>query len=236
MEVKMRRYIIIIINIIICLSLVSCTAYWKEPLPNSGIWFCQELDMYIDFGLMQKQGDGIDCVKQYDVESQEYVSLSFSTDFGGNKIYIRDHNSSGTMILNGYYHYDNEKFLINPFYENEQLTDTKKEYLFLKTDFYPKDGIFYCKELKMEINFAQIENTPYCVYWYKDSGEIETLQVRITPKGKDLIILSEDGFNSDVTILNGIYKWQDDEFRIDSTYSTIFENKTYVFVKHSNTD
>ena len=101
---------------------------------------------------------------------------------------------------------------------------------------YPKDGTFYCEELKMEINFSKVEDTPNCAYLYDEDENANNLQILISMGGKSLTILSEKGFEDETTYLSGTYKWQDDKFYIDSTYSTVFENKTYVFIKRSSTD
>lgn len=96
---------------------------------------------------------------------------------------------------------------------------------------YPKDGIFYCDELKMEIDFSKAEHTSHCACLYDENDNSSALQVLITMGGNTLIIVPENDFESETTYLRGTYKWQGDEFCIDSTYSTVFRNKTYFFIR-----
>lgn len=94
----------------------------------------------------------------------------------------------------------------------------------------PKTGNFYCKELQMGIDFSKLESE--MGYLYDENKEMQNLQVLIDMNGNSLIILSEEGFNSDTTYLRGKYKWRDDTFYIESDYSTVFRNNTYAFVKN----
>ena len=82
----------------------------------------------------------------------------------------------------------------------------------------------------MGIDFSKLESE--MGYLYDENKEMQNLQVLIDMNGNSLIILSEEGFNSDTTYLRGKYKWRDDTFYIESDYSTVFRNNTYAFVKN----
>ena len=87
----------------------------KEPLPESGIWYNDELHMEIDFKHLHSTGG--DCVTVYNSEDRkEKTPYSFGTHATGNEVTIEPFTEDGFIdgtkyYITGTYKYSDEKFI-----------------------------------------------------------------------------------------------------------------------------
>lgn len=87
----------------------------------------------------------------------------------------------------------------------------------------PKEGIWYCEELKMSIDFSMIAKfEPDCIKQYADDGTYTVLRC-YTDQTDDMYICTPD---QKTWHYYGEFKYKDDIF----IYST-FEGDTYYFVR-----
>ena len=87
----------------------------KEPLPESGIWYNDELHMEIDFKHLHSTGG--DCVTVYNSEDRkEKTPYFFATYATGNEVIIDPFREDGyvdviNVYITGTYKYSDEKFI-----------------------------------------------------------------------------------------------------------------------------
>jgi len=108
---KTACFILLYIMVLIC---VSCSIHGK--IPESGLWYCEELNTSIDFDLYQRS---VYCVNVYNEDGSAQIhgchldqgtGISFFTDFDG------EYNE----YFNGCFKYDEkkQKFLITSYSED----------------------------------------------------------------------------------------------------------------------
>ena len=90
----------------------------------------------------------------------------------------------------------------------------------------PTEGIWYCEELKMSIDFSKARETDLCAKLYKDNGSVETMHCCFD-YGRGIYIYEETENGEHIDYLNATYTWSGDEFVV----TTIHEQKTYIFQK-----
>lgn len=91
----------------------------------------------------------------------------------------------------------------------------------------PSDGIFYCSELKMSIDFSLLESTPECIKLYTEDGNYTVCRCMID-YGCGIGICSAD---QETYYLTGCFSYEGDNFTIE-TYA---DNTVYTFVRQPET-
>lgn len=87
-----------------------------------------------------------------------------------------------------------------------------------KLEKIPEDGIWYCNELKISIDFSKIDKPTECAKLYNDDGTYQILDCYI-----DFVSVM-DFFLGDSIYLSGGIKYKDDKFILTT-------DKNYVFLR-----
>ena len=82
----------------------------------------------------------------------------------------------------------------------------------------PEEGIWYCDELKISIDFSKIDRPTECAKLYNEDGTYQMLECKI-----DFVSVM-DFFLGDSIYLSGGIKFKDDKFIFTA-------DKSYVFLK-----
>lgn len=84
----------------------------------------------------------------------------------------------------------------------------------------PEEGIWYCDELKISIDFSKIDKPTECAKLYNEDGTHQMLECKI-----DFVSVM-DFFLGDSIYLSGGIKFKDDKFILTT-------DKSYVFLKQT---
>lgn len=88
---------------------------------------------------------------------------------------------------------------------------------------YPEEGLWYCEELSMEIDFSLLKTDPKCVKWYAEDGSYTLCKCYID-FGDGIFIKSLD---EETMYIRGSFRLRKDKFTVitDDTSRYIFQEK-----------
>lgn len=111
----MKKLLCITVSIVLLFALAACTSapgpnVVEQDVPQYGLWFCDSLNMEIDFS----HGNSINynCVKQYHDDKSEYDEYALLMPFSGNDVSIAKTSDLSDVYLRGYYKYSDDTFSI----------------------------------------------------------------------------------------------------------------------------
>ena len=117
----MKKVFLFFIAIIIAFSLTSCAIAMPAPKPKEGVWFCDELNVSIDFSIQDAR-----CGKLH-ADDGSYQQMLVHFDYWNGVTLAKGDYGDETEFLIGCFKYKKDKFIITS-YEND------KDYVFIKED------------------------------------------------------------------------------------------------------
>lgn len=178
-----RTIVVCCIAIIAVLCLCACSVPAEKP--TAGIWYCEELKISIDFGVYQSQNTRQCAELHYDDGSISGILCRFDYGNGIDLVSV----DQKTSYLIGKFSYRNDTFTIT---ENS----SKKEYVFVKIvdstgsedtgNEMPKDGVWYCKELKISVDFGHYipESSTQAAKYHNDDGSTTAILYYLDENGE----------------------------------------------------
>ena len=89
----------------------------------------------------------------------------------------------------------------------------------------PEEGVFYCEELKISVDFSLIDDEYHCAKLYNDDGTYLTLGCHFDyGRGVSFFQTIED---TEIHYLTGSFKWKKNEFIVISYVNS----KQYIFLE-----
>ena len=117
---KSRTPILLLLTVIVFIS--GCSLPYK--LPTDGVWYNEELDVSLEFALVPDFDLPMIVNIVWNSEPNcLYVQLGYDREF---TFYVIDENGSGVFLLNGYFKYSNDEFIVSA-YEIAQPFDISGE-------------------------------------------------------------------------------------------------------------
>lgn len=95
----------------------------------------------------------------------------------------------------------------------------------------PKDGIWYCEELRISIDFSIAQETDLCAKLHKNDGTVETIHCCFD-FGSGIYIFEETTDGENIDYLHANFRWCGDEFVVTTKHGM----KTYIFREISESD
>ncbi len=94
--------------LITVLCILICACSFTPPLPESGLWYCEELKITLEFG---EKVSG-----KWHITETEWINLKTHLGYGGEIIlYYLDEQENEVEICNGIYRYKKDTFFIDLF-------------------------------------------------------------------------------------------------------------------------
>ena len=128
-NINTKRILVIVMLLLQSIGLFACS--FPQPKPQSGVWYCEELMIEIDFSVLN-ENEGVNppyYAKKYNADGT-YQEVACFFDYGSN-IWLASVVESETDIpetyLNGVFKYRNGVFLVT-------TIDNKHTYVFERLD------------------------------------------------------------------------------------------------------
>ena len=109
----MKNFFVFLILIVLVLTCVSCSITYEKPM--EGIWYCEKINVSIEFYTDPLYSSEISCVKSVRIYDDEggYRELESDWSYGRDVfIYYVDDDANRVDIYSGLYKYKEDKFTI----------------------------------------------------------------------------------------------------------------------------
>lgn len=103
-----RKFVVFILLIAISVGMCSCRH--TQPIPEEGVWYCEELLIEINFSLLQQQKNTQFCTKRYNPDGTYHYLDLLLMDYEGH-IWIRSLDYSEEYLL-GKFVYRQDTFTV----------------------------------------------------------------------------------------------------------------------------